>query len=138
MPLHATFGDALLTSHRDLIRELRSLRACLDTDAPGDLAPCLGGVRARLVEHFRLEEGGYLAAILSRRPYLDATIRALIAEHAELLRALDALREAGTAPAADAGLCDEVARWLGRVRRHERREDRLVEDAFLVDLTADE
>jgi hypothetical protein len=141
MLLRATFGDALLRSHRELLGQLRSLRAasCIDS-APADLSACLERVRASLEEHFRFEEdNGYLASVLQRRPYLETTVRRLADEHVEILRALDLLREqARQAEAVTCQMRDVIAQWLRRVRRHEQREDALVEDAFAVDLNADE
>lgn len=138
MLLRATFGDALLRSHRELLRGLDSLRAVASPDTtPADLATCLDRLRTSLEGHFRFEENnGYLASILQRRPYLEGSVDYLTGEHGELLLALDSLRlQARATQAVTPELRAAITRWLGQVRRHERREDALVQDAFNVDLT---
>src|SRR5579884_3835548 len=70
-------------------------------------------------------------AVLARAPHLDRKVRALLAEHGDLARALEAvIRKEEAARSADAGLRQALATWLGRMRRHESEENQLVEDAF--------
>jgi hypothetical protein len=137
--LRATYGDALLQAHRDLLRDLQALQAAARGMAPSgaDLAACLDQARADLAEHFRFEEeNGYLAAVLKRAPHLERAVRHLGEEHGELLRALDELRAAARSGAA--GVAARVEEWLQKVRKHERSENVLVQDAFNVDLAAED
>jgi len=102
------------------------------TAHPSALAEALRGLQVRLTEHFRGEErDGYGPAVLARAPHLDRKVRALLAEHGDLARALEAvIRKEEAARSADAGLRQALATWLGRMRRHESEENQLVEDAF--------
>jgi hypothetical protein len=103
-----------------------------------DLSIRLDRTRAHLAEHFRFEEeNGYLAGVLERAPHLERAIHHLREEHGELLRSLDALgAEARGAAARDvrAG----VLEWIRQARKHERSENVLVQDAYNIDLTAED
>ncbi len=135
--LQATFGNALLEAHRALVEDLRDLEATRATDQPEGLAARLERTRNQLAEHFRFEEqNGYLASVLERYPHLKGPVQHLVGEHRHLLRSLDELRgevQQASLPAGDLG--QRVAAWIRQVRRHERRENVLVEDAFNLDLT---
>jgi hypothetical protein len=137
--LRATYGAALLRTHRALLKSLHALRAAAQAATeerlPALLA-CLDTTRDRLAEHFRFEEqNGYLASVLEHQPHLERAVRRLAEEHSELLRCLDELRtEARARPVQLAGLRHQISRWIQRVARHERSEDVLVQDAFIVDL----
>jgi hypothetical protein len=133
MTLHATYGDALIRSHRILLEDLQDLEM-----ARSGLATRLDRTRMHLAEHFRFEEqNGYLASIVEEHPHLDRAVQRLHDEHRELLAELDRLRaEAHSARQLPEGLTDRIARWARKVRRHEQSENILVEDAFNVDLAA--
>jgi len=140
--LRATYGDALLQTHRALLKSLHALGVVSQTmtEDRQSLLACLDTTRDRLAEHFRFEEqSGYLASVLEYQPHLKRTVGRLAQEHDELLHCLDELRaEARTSQAVAMLLRQKVSRWIQRVRRHERREDVLVQDAFIVDLNGDE
>jgi hypothetical protein len=137
--LRATYGDALLRTHRALLKSLHALGSAVQTTSeerlPALLA-CLDTTRDRLAEHFRFEEqNGYLASVLEYQPHLERTVGRLAQEHVELLRYLDELcAEARASQIATVPLRQKVVRWIARVRQHERSEDVLVQDAFIVDL----
>ena len=138
----ATFGDALLRGHRALLRDLQALQKATQPrreGQPAELAACLDRTRGDLAEHFRFEEeNGYLGAVLQLHPHLARVVGRLAEEHGELLRSLDALRaEARSAGAGDVPR-EKVIRWIQRVRLHERRENILVQDAFCLDLSAED
>ena len=141
--LRATYGDALLKTHRALLKSLHVLRAVALTTAEERLPvllACLDTTRDRLAEHFRFEEdNGYLASVLECQPHLERTVGRLAQEHDALLRYLDELRaEARAGQNVTAQLRQKVGRWIQRVRRHERSEDVLVQDAFIVDLNGED
>jgi hypothetical protein len=131
----------LLQTHRALLKSLHALglavQAATDDRLPSLLA-CLDTTRDCLAEHFRFEEqNGYLASVLEHQPHLERSVARLAREHDELLRDLDEVRaEVRLNRAPGAALRQKVGRWIQRVRRHEHREDILVQDAFLVDLNA--
>jgi hypothetical protein len=140
--LRATFGEALLRAHRVLLQDLRNLRAAARASAarPGDLADRLDTVRASIQEHFRFEEeNGYMASVLEIHPHLERAAQHLCEEHGELLRSLDELRgEVRAAADLTDALRDKVFAWVAAVGRHELRENSLVQDAFNLDLAAED
>jgi hypothetical protein len=137
-PLHATFGAALLKAHRALIEDIQKLESTpIAAGSPADdLVACLQRTRAQLAEHFRFEEqNGYLTSVLERNPHLGHAVERLGAEHGELLSLLDELcRQARSAATVSAELSPRVGDWARKVRRHEQRENILVEDAYNLDL----
>jgi hypothetical protein len=140
--LRATFGDALLRAHRVLLRDLRKLHeaAAAPAQRPADLADRLDAVRASIAEHFRFEEeNGYMASVLQIHPHLERLTQHLHEEHGQLLRSLDELR-AEVRPAASLtdAVRDKVFAWVRAVSRHERSENNLVQDAFNLDLAAED
>jgi hypothetical protein len=140
--LRATYGDALLETHRALLTSLHSLRIAAQAateDRLPTLLACLDTTRDRLAEHFRFEEhNGYLASVLEHHPHLEQTVGRLAQEHGDLLRGLDELRAEARSAGTVAALWHKVGQWIQRVCRHERSEDVLVQDAFIVDLNGDE
>jgi DNA-binding transcriptional ArsR family regulator len=131
--------DAMRRAHSELLREVEELRAAIRPPLAPTLAGVgarLGAVRARVVEHFRIEEeGGYMAVVRQRQPRLEGAVYRLAAEHVDLLRALDALiRTAAGDTRFDARFGNEITAWAESLERHEDRENRLIEDAFDLDL----
>ncbi len=130
--LHATYGDALLRAHRALLEDLRDLES-----ARAGLAARLELTRAHLAEHFRFEEeNGYLDSVLEEQPNLNHAVQRLHEEHRDLLAALDRLVADVAAEQSPDEFAARVAEWARKVRRHEQRENILVEDAFNLDLAA--
>jgi hypothetical protein len=143
LAMHATYGDALLRAHRALMADLRQLReAALGAgdDRPAEIASRLEDVQAVLLEHFQLEEeDGYMGAVLKLHPHLDRTVQHLHGQHRELLGGLGSLlAEAQAAPALTDQFRAKVGAWAGQVRRHERSENLLIQDAFNLDLAAED
>ena len=85
------------------------------------------------------EQNGYMDAMRKREPRLERTIEQLAAEHGQLKQSLDALvREAGAATSLSGTLQNEIREWVERVRQHEIRENDLVQDAFNLDIGAED
>src|SRR5262249_61195710 len=104
-----------------------------------DLADRLDVVRASIGEHFRFEEeNGYMAAVLEIHPHLERMVQHLCEEHGQLLRSLDELRAEGRAGQLSAAGRARGLAWARAVRRHERSENVLVQDAFNLDLSAED
>ena len=132
----APYADEMRRAHADLFRGLADLRAAVARQNLPDARARLAAVRERVGEHFLLEEaGGYMDVVRARQPRLDRAILHLMAEHKELLRSLDGIiEEAGGAISLNAWLGNAIGAWTDRVRRHEDRENELIEDAFDLDL----
>lgn len=84
---------------------------------------------------------GYLETILKERPTLGRQVEGIKAEHGQILRMSEAIRNdlAGTRPedrllVADA--CARVQRFMAVVGQHEQRENMIVMFAFNQDLGA--
>ncbi|HUE72269.1 MAG TPA: hemerythrin domain-containing protein [Pirellulaceae bacterium] len=98
----------------------------------------LGAVRMHASEHFRLEERSeWMTKIKKRGPKLERLVQHLREEHRELLEAIDTLLKViQAAKRLDDGLREKVHQWIERVRRHESRENDLVQEAYTLDLGA--
>ena len=133
--------EGLRHAHATLLSDLKKLevaaRAASDA-APEELAAQLRRTRAHLAEHFRFEEeNGYMTAVLQRDPNQGRRVEQLRDEHRRLFAALEALLDAAGRGATDAGRAN-VLEWVAAVRRHEEREDALVQDVFNVDTSAED
>ena len=95
-------------------------------------------VRTHTSEHFRLEEQSeWMDAVRKRGANMERSVDHLLQEHRELLEALDTLIEVvQTARSVDDVVREKVHKWIERVRRHETREDDLIQDAYTLDLGA--
>jgi hypothetical protein len=135
--------DRLQQAHLALLRDLGALRETArrpSADGLGELTRRLHALRELVAEHFRLEEqDGYLEAALAREPFAARVADELRQEHCALTAELDAL-------SADAAACKNqvealrtrAREWVARVRQHEVRENCLVQDAFNLDLAAED
>jgi hypothetical protein len=109
-------------------------------DVRGPLLQVLLAMRPQLDEHFRFEEeDGYLREVLARAPNWERAAEHLREEHGRLLHSLDTLlEEARRDGAASDALGERVLAWAQAVRRHESEENRLYQDAFNVELSAED
>jgi hypothetical protein len=130
-----SFAEALKEAHTDLLRDLLELERAAGSETrggPEELAARLGKVRAHLTEHFRFEEeGGYMAPVLKEEPKFTRVAEELLAQHGQMAQALDELLEeiARVRTWQDA-LRERLRAWVGQVRQHESRENKLVQEAF--------
>jgi DNA-binding transcriptional ArsR family regulator len=132
-------AEALGQAHRALLADLRELeQAVHPSSGEGltDLRARLGATQRHVTEHFRFEEqNGYMDAVRKREPRLERVVGQLAEEHRQLARSLEVLTEqARTATSLEAPLREEVRGWVERVRRHEARENDIVQDAFNLDI----
>jgi hypothetical protein len=140
--LPASVLEALDRAHVTLLEDLRRLEEAARPQAPGGLAPLrarLGATRNHIAQHFRFEEqGGYLDVVRQREPRLERAVAQLAEEHRKLLAGLDGLiREVAAGPP-DVALSDQVRAWVEQVRHHEAHENEVVQDAFNLDLGAED
>jgi hypothetical protein len=132
-------AEALRQTHAALLDDLRKLEQAVRPASEKGLAVVrarLDATHAHITEHFRFEEqNGYMETVRKREPRLERAIQQLIEEHHQLTQSLDALiGEARAAASLDDTVRAEVQRWLECVRRHEVRENDLIQDAFDLDI----
>jgi hypothetical protein len=136
-------AEALGRAHAALREDLAALDGSISATGSRNLAQ----VHARLVaaevdvdQHFRFEEvNGYMDTVRKREPRLEHTVQQLADEHRQLRVGLRFLVErAGSAGTLDDGLRTEVAAWIERLERHEARENELVQNAFNLDIGAED
>jgi hypothetical protein len=130
-------AECLRQAHATLRKDLGELEAAAGAP-PAVLDALLRRARAHLAEHFRFEEeNGYLSAVLLRDPNRGRQVEQLRDEHRRLFATLEALLDAaGRGVTAATGA--KVLEWVAEVRRHEEREDTLVQDVFNVDTGAED
>jgi hypothetical protein len=122
------------------LQKLEQLARSPTGDGLARLRSLLGATQAHITEHFRFEEqDGYMDAVRKREPRLERTVQQLAEEHRHLGQALDTLiRKAGAASDVDSALQEGIQAWIERVRRHEIRENDLVQAAFNMDINAED
>ncbi len=104
------------------------------------LRSLLGEFRTSLLTHFGLEEdGGYLNAVLTRRPTLDRQVEQLKDEHRQFAVLLDHLLAMldATGPADFLLIrecCARIQSFVACTRDHEQRENALVADVQNIDI----
>jgi hypothetical protein len=129
---------ALRHAHTELLADLRDLEHLASSPGgvdPPRLAERLARAREDVLQHFEFEEqNGYMAMVLRRQPHLERVVEHLRDEHRQLAAGLDTL--IGQVRAGEADLANKVRTWVSEIRRHEVRENNLVQDAFNVDISA--
>jgi len=130
-----SFADALHDAHTTLLRDLQQLEKAVGPtsgEGPAVLGARLGKVRTHLTDHFRFEEeGGYMAPVLKEEPRFSGEIQELLAEHGQMAQDLDAIiEEVGAGPTVQDVSRRKIHAWVGKVRRHEARENDLVDEAY--------
>jgi hypothetical protein len=135
-------AEALTGAHADLLRDLRELEQIASENQMGTDEEVIGVLlraRSHIGEHFRFEEeDGYLNWVQARKPHLAPTIKVLLEDHFCLAHLLDQLIEDARAGMDRAELNGRVRGWLAALRRHESRENGLVQDVFNVDESAED
>ena len=102
------------------------------------LALQLGAVLARVMEHFRVEEGsGFLEALREQQPRPGHAVKELLAEHRRLIDSLILLIESTKAVSSlDASVRKDIGEWITHIRQHESHEEDLIQEAYKRDLGA--
>jgi hypothetical protein len=136
-------AEANSRAHAALLRDLQALEVVGRSAAKHGLESLrarLETTRAHIVEHFRFEEeNGYMEAVRKREPRLERAVDQLADEHRQLLDSLDALRtEIASAANEDGTVAAKVTAWVQKVQQHEARENHLVQDAFGLDIGAED
>ena len=136
-------AEALGRAHVALLADLRELEQSARPSSGEGLAGLrarLGATQTHVTEHFRFEEqNGYMEAVLKREPRLERAIQQLAEEHRSLAQSLAVLVERAKAGTSlDDPFREEVRGWVERVRQHEARENEVVQDAFNLDIGAED
>jgi hypothetical protein len=136
-------ADALKQVHGALLADLRALEQALQPSSGEGVAALrtrLGATHAHITEHFRCEEqNGYMDAVMKREPRLERTVQQLAQEHGQLRQSLDALIGQSRAVASlSDSMRGAIQDWIEEVRRHEQRENDLVQNAFNLDIGAED
>lgn len=139
----ASVAEALSRAHGALLADLRKLEEAVrpsSEEGLTELSARLGATRAHITEHFRFEEqNGYMDTVRKREPRLERIIEQLAEEHRQLAQSLDAIIEQARAVTSRIDtIREEVRGWVERVRQHETRENHLVQDAFNLDISAED
>lgn len=147
MSMNEELAARLQEEHRALQSLIQVLKEHIAGTPGVDSGQWIDGLRAafdRLHAHIERciamkSEDGYLETILSERPTLANQVQAIKAEHGQILRMAEGIRNdmAATRPedrllVADA--CARVQRFMAVVAQHEQRENMIVMFAFNQDL----
>jgi iron-sulfur cluster repair protein YtfE (RIC family) len=121
------------------LRELEQVVRPGSAEGLAELRARLDATRSRIIEHFRSEEqNGYMDVVRKREPRLERSIQQLAEEHHQLARSLDVLIARTRATSLGDPLREAVREWIENVRQHESRETDLVQDAFSLDIGAED
>jgi hemerythrin-like domain-containing protein len=148
MPTHEEeLGLRLQEEHKALLQLSQVLKQHLATQPSVNLSPWLDGLRIafdRLQAHIERcitmkTRDGYLRTILQQRPTLGKQVAAIQAEHGQLLRLGEGIRNDLAAARPDdrmliGDLCARVLRFISVVDQHEQRENMIVLFAFNQDI----
>jgi len=135
--------EALGRAHRVLLADLQELEEAVRPSSGEDLASLrhrLMTAQTHIRKHFQFEEqNGYMDVVKKREPRLARTIQQLAEEHGQLRQSLESLlgEVASAATLADR-LREKTSEWVQHVRQHELRENDLVQDAFNMDIGAED
>jgi len=139
--------NLLLAEHRALLTQISELRewatAVGEHGIPhfGEMGTRMEQLRDRLRDHFAEEEkGGYLSPIMEIVPRFAGEIEELGGQHGELLLTLDRfiarLHETEPPFASWQQAMREFEKFIGALRRHESRENVIVQAAYGQDIGA--
>jgi hypothetical protein len=141
--IETSVAEALSRAHAVLLEDLRKLETAVHPETGESVAGLraqLNATRTHIAEHFRFEEqNGYMNTVRRREPRLEHEIQQLAEEHRRLMQSLEGLIvQANTATGLDNTFQGEVRGWIEHVRQHEARENDLVQNAFNLDISAED
>ena len=133
--------DPVLQGHRELHALLNAIHKALaeKTATVAEVSDLIAQLGDRLVKHFAMEEdGGYFSEALLRAPQLVAKANQLLAQHPKICSQAKSLAVELQAAPTNEGWWTKTAQVFGEFRdellRHERQEDRLIQDAYVQDV----
>lgn len=134
-------GAAVLAEHdtlRTSVVRMRGLCDALSDEKRPSLVEVdrlLDGFSVDLSTNFATEEqDGYFQSLVAVRPECDELVAHLHAEHVLLTEAVDALRIRARAMGRNPQLGLLLGQTLDRFQAHERSENRLLQEFFLLDV----
>ena len=135
--------DTIADEHESLANLYKRIVDALQA-GPGELSPAsamLDELVERIAEHFAHEEqGGYYFHVVEVAPWRTPAVEELKREHAELLRITvriaQGVRMANESLLWCVAVRKEFSEFLRRCMEHEARENRLVQETYMVDLAA--
>jgi hemerythrin len=137
----AFIAEALRQVHLELWQNLWQLEDFLADPRDktrDDWSSALRKLQSHLVHHFQLEEeNGYMDAVLKRDPGQTRVVERLQDDHLELGRLLNdmiAQAELGKLES----LAGKLRSLISRMKKHEYEENLLVENAFNLDISAED
>jgi iron-sulfur cluster repair protein YtfE (RIC family) len=136
-------ADAMLKAHGALKRDLQEVSQALHSSEPAiprQFQDRLVALQKHVAEHFRFEEqNGYMPEVLKRKPNLDRDVAKLRSDHRLLAETLSQLiTEARGKVIADEAWSRRLKAWIAEVERHEILENDLIQDAFNLDISAED
>jgi hypothetical protein len=137
--LDTPIAEALEYAHASLMQDLRGLEKSARVGSkidPKVLHASLQSTKAHILDHFGYEEeNGYMEVVRKREPRLGRDLDELAEEHVQLRTELEAiLKETAAASSVNETIRAEITRWINHVRAHEARENRLVQNAFNLEI----
>jgi len=120
--------------HRHIVRLVERLEAAKDLP---DVSGILDVIAGLLPEHFAEEEGpdGFFAELRAQRPEFTHRVDRVEAAHERILGSIAELRElVAQAERALAKMREAKAALAQQIRSHERQENKLMADTYLMDL----
>ena len=135
--------EELAAAHVALMKDLSKLQTCVAPRSSHSIVEVreeLAAAREHIATHFESEErGGYMDAVRTSEPRFENTIQTLREEHKTLADDLEALLDrAKTAIAMDKSLAGDISKWITAIHQHEARENQLVQNAFGLDMNAED
>lgn len=138
----AVVAENLAQAHEALSSDLRNLQAAVNDPAlsTAELQQALAVVQQHLAEHFRFEEeNGYMTAVQRRQPQRARDLEKLRQEHQELARSMaELLSDCGDRVTVPDLSKRRIRLWIKQVKGHEARENSLVQEAFNLDISAED
>jgi iron-sulfur cluster repair protein YtfE (RIC family) len=133
------FSNALIHAHRDLLQHIKKLNDLVNAKqwlSALALRRELELIRDELTEHFRFEEeGGYMSAVVQRQPQMANAIGELRNDHDSLAITLNGFIERiGPSFLPHDEFLSEIHDWMNSLREHETRENRIVQEAFNMEI----
>jgi hypothetical protein len=133
-------AENLKKAHANLLDDLGQLEQAVgptSREKLPELRKRLAATQADVTEHFRYEEqNGYMVTVRKKEPRLERQVQLLVEEHRRLAETLNGLvKDAGTDEEA---FRQKVRAWIESIRQHEAHETEVVQDAFNLDIGAED
>ena len=141
--LQQSLSAQMIRAHAALLQDLCRLEEASRRNTSSNSATVLQllqRMQTDLHEHFRCEEqDGYMDAVRKREPNKEKVIEELHVEHRDIADKLEHLiRQIEAGSLTERARTDAVVQWVKTVRRHESKENALVQHAFNDDLSAED